>query len=68
MPRRKQEEETVNIQTVEDAISVSEKINNALQEVRGMEHHDKEMDTIAQQAGMLWADEGAFRLTNILLE
>ncbi len=46
----KQEEETVNIQTVEDAISVSEKINNALQEVRGMEHHDKEMDTIAQQA------------------
>lgn len=45
-----EEQEPVNIQTVEDAITVSEKINNALQEVRGMEHHDKEMDNIAQQA------------------
>lgn len=43
-------DEPQNIQTVEDAISVSEKINNALAEVRGMEHHDKEMDTIATQA------------------
>jgi len=45
-----EEQEPINIQTVEDAITVSEKINNALQEVRGMEHHDKEMDNIAQQA------------------
>lgn len=44
------QDEPVNIQTVEDAISVSEKINNALAEVRGMEEHDKEMDTIAVQA------------------
>tara|TARA_R110000803_G_scaffold25524_8_gene61040 strand:+ start:15440 stop:15925 length:486 start_codon:yes stop_codon:yes gene_type:complete len=40
----------INIQTVEDAITVSEKINNALAEVRGMEHHDKEMDDISIQA------------------
>lgn len=38
------------IQTVEDALSVSEKINMALAEVRGMEAHDSEMDEIAQQA------------------
>ena len=46
----KVEHEPVNIQTVEDAITVSEKINNALAEVRGMEEHDKEMDNIAVQA------------------
>ena len=34
----KVEHEPVNIQTVEDAITVSEKINNALAEVRGMEN------------------------------
>lgn len=50
------EEDTVfddpktEIQTVEDALSVSEKINNALAEVRGMEVHDSEMDEIASQA------------------
>jgi hypothetical protein len=38
------------IQTVEDAITISEKINSALAEVRGMEVHDLEMDTIALQA------------------
>lgn len=38
------------IQTVEDALTVSEKINNALAEVRGMEVHDSEMDEIAAQA------------------
>ena len=38
------------IQTVEDALTVSEKINNALAEVRGMEVHDTEMDDIAVQA------------------
>lgn len=41
---------THQIQTVEDALSVSEKINNALAEVRGMEVHDSEMDDIAVQA------------------
>lgn len=38
------------LQTVEEALSVSEKINNALAEVRGMEVHDSEMDDIAVQA------------------
>ena len=38
------------IQTVEDAITISEKINMALSEVRGMEAHDGEMDDIARQA------------------
>ena len=44
------EEAQMQIQTVEDALSVSEKINMALAEVRGMEAHDSEMDEIAQQA------------------
>ena len=35
---------------VENAITISEKINYALSEVRGMEVHDKEMDDIATQA------------------
>jgi hypothetical protein len=39
-----------DIQTVEDALSISEKINGALAEVRGMETHDSEMDEIAAQA------------------
>lgn len=38
------------IQTVEDALTISEKINSALAEVRGMEGHDGEMDEIAQEA------------------
>jgi len=38
------------LQTVEDALTVSEKINMALAEVRGMEAHDGEMDEIASQA------------------
>jgi hypothetical protein len=37
-------------QTLEDAITISEKINNALAEVRGMEGHDGEMDEIAKEA------------------
>jgi len=32
---------------VQEAISISEKIDNALAEVRGMEVHDSEMDAIA---------------------
>ena len=44
------EEVTHHVQTVEEALSVSEKINNALAEVRGMEVHDSEMDDIAVQA------------------
>ena len=39
-----------DIQTVEDALTNSEKINSALKEVRGMEEHDDEMDDIARQA------------------
>lgn len=38
------------IQTVEDALTISEKINSALAEVRGMEGHDGEMDEIAKEA------------------
>jgi len=45
------EEEVQNeIVSVEDAISISEKINSALSEVRGMEAHDGEMDEIAREA------------------
>jgi len=44
------ENSIIDIQTVEDAISISEKINMALSEVRGMEAHDSEMDDIAKQA------------------
>lgn len=39
-----------DIATIEQALSISEKINGALAEVRGMESHDSEMDNIAQQA------------------
>lgn len=39
-----------DIVEVENAITLSEKINNALAEVRGMEVHDSEMDDIAKQA------------------
>ena len=35
---------------VHEAISISEKIDNALAEVRGMEVHDSEMDAIAVEA------------------
>jgi len=35
---------------VEQAIDISDKINNALAEVRGMEVHDSEMDEIASEA------------------
>lgn len=44
------EDVTTQLQTVEDAITISEKINSALAEVRGMEAHDSEMDEIAAQA------------------
>lgn len=44
------EQALTEIQTVEDALTISEKINGALAEVRGMETHDSEMDEIAQQA------------------
>ena len=44
------EDVKTELQTVEDALSVSEKINSALQEVKGMEEHDQEMDNIARQA------------------
>ena len=38
------------IAEVQEAMSVSDKINSALAEVRGMEVHDSEMDEIASQA------------------
>jgi fructose-1,6-bisphosphatase/inositol monophosphatase family enzyme len=38
------------IDEVQEAISISEKIDNALAEVRGMEVHDSEMDAIAVEA------------------
>ena len=43
-------EDNTDITTIEQALSISEKINGALAEVRGMESHDTEMDEIAQQA------------------
>lgn len=43
-------ENNTDITTIEEALSISEKINGALAEVRGMESHDSEMDDIAQQA------------------
>ena len=36
--------------TLSDAMVISERINTALAEVRGMEEHDGEMDEIAQKA------------------
>lgn len=38
------------IDEVKEALSISEKIDNALAEVRGMEVHDSEMDNIALEA------------------
>jgi hypothetical protein len=43
-------EDSLPLQSVEEALSISEKINGALQQVRGMEAHDSEMDTSAKQA------------------
>ena len=42
--------EPVTVQEIQDALTISEKINGALAEVRGMEAHDSEMDEIARQA------------------
>ncbi len=50
LPAEFTEENQQEIVAVEDAISVSEKINMALAEVRGMEQHDGEMDDIADKA------------------
>ena len=43
-------ETEAEIEETQNALSVSEKINSALKEVRGMEEHDDEMDEIARQA------------------
>ena len=40
----------VSVVEVENAITISEKINDALREVKGMEVHDGEMDEIALEA------------------
>ena len=45
-----------DMQEVQDAMSISEKINAALAEVRGMEVHDSEMDEIAKEAMKSYAD------------
>jgi hypothetical protein len=39
-----------DIVELEDALTISEKINMALREVKGMEVHDTEMDEIAREA------------------
>jgi len=44
------EQPLATIDEVQEAISISEKIDNALAEVRGMEVHDSEMDAIALEA------------------
>ena len=44
------EQQLVAMDEVQQAISISEKIDNALAEVRGMEVHDSEMDNIAVEA------------------
>jgi|TARA_B100001105_G_C22395312_1_gene446456 hypothetical protein len=42
--------ETINVEDIQTALSTAEKIDNALQNVKGLEEHDTEMDGIAQQA------------------
>lgn len=42
--------EFVSDEEIQQALSMSDKINEALAEVRGMEIHDREMDEIAQEA------------------
>lgn len=49
-PIAKYNEEQENIQTLENQITISEKIDSALEVVRGMESHDGEMDDIAKEA------------------
>jgi len=45
-----EETREVSVVEVENAITISEKINDALKEIRGMEVHDDEMDEIALEA------------------
>ena len=40
----------VDIEDVQTALTNAEKIDHALQNVKGLEEHDSEMDDIAQQA------------------
>ena len=40
----------VDIEDVQTALTTAEKIDHALQNVKGLEEHDSEMDSIAQQA------------------
>jgi len=47
---REQLEPVNEVVIVEEALNNSEKINNALKEVRGLEAHDREMDDIAVEA------------------
>lgn len=50
------EETKQEIQSVEEALSLSDKINLALKEVQGMEVHDGEMDEIAAEAMKSYAE------------
>lgn len=45
-----QEIESVDVADIQQALSIAEKIDNALQNVKGLDQHDFEMDDIAQQA------------------
>lgn len=46
----RQEIESVDVADIQQALSIAEKIDNALQNVKGLDQHDFEMDDIAQQA------------------
>jgi hypothetical protein len=48
--RQVTEFETIDVEDIQTALTTAEKIDNALQNVKGLEEHDTEMDTIAQQA------------------
>ena len=42
--------ETIDVEDIQTALTTAEKIDNALQNVKGLEEHNVEMDDIAQQA------------------
>jgi hypothetical protein len=43
-------ETQTEIQLVHDAISISEKVNSALSQIKGLEQHESEMDEVANMA------------------
>lgn len=44
------EETKTEIQVISDAITISEKINDAFKDIRGLEDHEVEMDDVASKA------------------